>query len=233
VWGWARVGLRFDTPAPPLLPAVVVGGWVVRCVQNPCYPRSAPASGAISDPCDTRPPVPARAACRAVPGAWGSPGQRHCGNHLSVSSLLEPAWMLTRSAPMYDANPRTDQSCPVYRGLFVALKNPGRSSPAAVGNLTWRGRRKGASFLAHPLDDSTERTDIDITSIPNAGMTERLTEGMMAKSKTSKPTDRECTHRDRFCICMALLGYQRTPDSAQASSVHPYQLTFRDILKKR
>jgi hypothetical protein len=101
----------------------------------------------------------------------------------------------------------------------------------AVGKLTRREEGKGASFLAPPLDGSTSWTDI--TSIPNAGMTARLTEGMMAKSKKSKQTDRECTHRDRSCLCMALMGIRRATDPAQGPSVHPYQLTFRDIQKKR
>jgi hypothetical protein len=32
---------------------------------------------------------------------------------------------------------------------------------------------------------------------------------------------------------MALMGIRPATEPAQAPSVHPYQLTFRDILKKR
>jgi hypothetical protein len=73
-WGRGRVGLQFDTPAPPLLPpSWWVGG--VRCDQNARHSRPAPASGAISDTCDTRPAFPAAPPAALFLGASGITGR--------------------------------------------------------------------------------------------------------------------------------------------------------------
>jgi hypothetical protein len=229
-WGWARVGLQFDMPAPPLLPAVVVGGWCAARSERLPFAHSAREWRDLRH-VQHSPTVPRRAACRAVPGCLGSPGP----TTLRKSPFRQLDALARTDAHLFSPDPQRKRPespiLPCFPWVIRMKQTSLGKSPAPVGNLTRRGRGEGASFLAQPLDDSTSRTDI--TSIHNAGMTERLTEGMMAKSKKSKPTDRECTHRDRSCLCMALLGFPKAPSTTAPPPVHPYQLTFHDIQKKR
>jgi hypothetical protein len=168
-WGWARVGLQFDMPAPPLLPAVVVGGWCAARSERLPFAHSAREWRDLRH-VQHSPTVPRRAACRAVPGCLGSPGPTTLRKspYRQLSDLARTG--AHSPQPDSDAIPPDSPFLPCFLCVIERNQNPKVNSPALGENAAARegGQEPSIrqSFLARPLAKSRARTEI--TSIPNA-----------------------------------------------------------------